>query len=145
MWSAAYPVVTPLTPARPLRFLFAWWSGATADSAAYHREIRANAPERMDALADVARSAADTFRAGDGAALSGLMGRSAELRARLAPLPPAHEQLAATVRGAGLLPNSAGSGGAVAAVVLDDAALDRAAAAVRSLGGDFVVESFGDG
>jgi hypothetical protein len=47
------------------------------------------------------------------------MGESAVLRDEVAPLPPVHNLLAAAVRAKGLTPNSAGSGGAVVALLSD--------------------------
>jgi glucuronokinase len=120
----ATPVVRVLEPAAPLEFVVAWRADAASDSGDYHRG-RQPSPAGIATLARTARAAADAFSAGDAGALSELMGFSAELRAEVAPLPPAHEELADAVRAAGLSPNSTGSGGAVVAVVTERANLER--------------------
>jgi len=140
---AATERVTVVRPARPVRIAVAWCEAAGASSDEYHRDLRASEPPRMDELAALARRAAGALAAGDATALATVMGESAAVRSTVAPLSAAHDTLAAAVTDAGLVPNSAGSGGAVAAVVTDDDSLERARGAVRGLGGDVVVETFG--
>ena len=137
------PQVTVLSPAHPVRVLVAWLPSAAGDSGAYHDALRASVDARwMPALASAARQAADAFAAGDGDRLRVCMAGSAHTRSLAAPLPPEHERLADAVR-TGLRPNSAGSGGAVAAVITSDRDGDRALAAVAALGGHSVVETYG--
>ncbi len=116
--------VTPLVAGAPLQFVIAWQPEAAGDSGDYHRRREPNAAG-MAELARIARAAADAFIAGDAAALANLMAFSAEVRRDVAPLSAEHEALADAVRAAGLSPNSAGSGGAVAAVVTERADLGR--------------------
>jgi hypothetical protein len=68
------------------------------------------------------------------------MRASAAARARLAPLPPEHERLAAALRDAGLSPNSAGSGGSVVAVLPPGHDLDRLRADIAAIGGGLVMQ-----
>lgn len=141
--SGPHPEVTALTPARPLRIAVAWLADAADDSGAYHGALRDRvAGTVMSELADLARAAAAAFSAGDGDALAEAMAASARVRDHVAPLPDTHNRLAAVVSAAGMSPNSAGSGGAVAAVVLDDAALARVTGAVEAIGGHVVVETY---
>jgi len=141
-----HPVVSVLHPHRPLRIAVMWCGAATGDSGDYHRRLRAQSAHvqgAMDQLGALARAAAFAFTDGDGRRLSELMAESAEVRARAAPLPDAHQRLAAAVQRAGLAGNSTGSGGAVAAVVTNDADLDRLKAELEAVGGAFVVETYG--
>ena len=108
--------VQPLDPRGPLDFVVAWCDSAAGDSGEYHRG-RTLPLEAVNDLARTARRAADAFSAGDADALAGLMGESARLRDDVAPLPPAHNELARRLRERGLSPNSTGSGGAVVAVL----------------------------
>ena len=57
---------------------------------------------------------------------------SARVRQRVAPLSDAHEQLANAARRAGFRPNSAGSGGAIVAVLDADP---------NAIGSPYVIES----
>lgn len=136
--AGARPLVRVLTPAKPLRFVVVWDEAAAADSGSYHQDRPAPDPDGLRDLADIARHAANAFAAGDEADLAIAMEISARLRGEIAPLPFAHQELTARVRACGLKPNSAGSGGAVIAVVRDDASLD----ALRAAGENFVVEEF---
>lgn len=124
--SGATPVVTPLSPARPIRIAVAWDASASADSGTYHRALRESAPD-VSELAVTARRAADAFVAGDAEALAALVNESGRLRAHLAPLPAEHDRIASIITG-----NSAGSGGSVAAVALDD----------TTIAADHVVETY---
>ena len=99
----------------------------------------------MAELGDLARAAAPAFAGGDAATLRDLMAASAAVRDRVAPLPEVHRRLAEAVAGAGLAPNSAGSGGAVAAVVTTDDDLGRLATALAPVGAQFAVETYGEG
>lgn len=108
--------VRVLTPATPLEFVVAWRPSAAADSGTYHAGRVVDA-EAMQELARIARGAAAAFEAGDAAALANLMALSAEVRRDAAPLPLGHNQLAEALHRAGFLCNSAGSGGAVVAVI----------------------------
>jgi hypothetical protein len=125
----------------------AWYHAAAGSSVVYHRELRQRvtqeAKEGMGELASLARDAALAFAAGDARRLAALVGESGRVRNTIAPLSSAHQRLADAVAGAGLEPNSAGSGGAVAAVVTDDACLGEATRAVRAMGGAVVVETYG--
>lgn len=115
------PVVSVVTPAAPLAFVVAWDLAAAQDSGDYHRGVGG---ADMSALADAAVRAADAFRRAEITELADAMGESAARRREVAPLPPGHEALADHVRAAGLVPNSAGSGGAVVAVLTPEAQLD---------------------
>jgi glucuronokinase len=145
--AGAVPVVTRLQPAAPIRIAVAWYPSAAGSSVVYHSDLRqrvsGGAGENMAELASLARRAAVAFSAGDAAALAAFMAASARVRALVAPLSSDHERLARAVASAGLEPNSAGSGGAVAAVVSDEGRLAHMRAAVRDIGGDVVVETFG--
>lgn len=143
--SGATPIVTTLTPAAPLRFAVAWLASASGDSGDYHGQVQATEPSLagMRELARIARVAADAFAAGDAPGLAAQMASSAALRAELAPLPVEHERLAAAVTRVGLSPNSAGSGGSVVAVIDNDEQVERLSTTVDSLGGGFVLETFG--
>ena len=142
--AGATPVVTKLAPEKPVEFLVAWLPGAAADSGDYHRRLSTRADQRgMDELADIGRAAAKAFVAGDADQLVTHMRASAEVRSRVAPLPPAHDRLAAAVQRAGMWPNSAGSGGAVVAVIADEGQRGIVAGELASIGALFVCESFG--
>jgi glucuronokinase len=126
------PQVTTLSPARPVRILVAWLAAAAGDSGAYHDALRESAPD-MTGLAATAHRAASAFAAGNADALAREMTESARLRRIAAPLSPSHERLASEIERAGLSPNSAGSGGAVAAVAFGGATVDA----------DHVIETYG--
>jgi glucuronokinase len=133
--SAEKPAVTQMVPARPLWFVVAWTPTAASDSGEYHAAVASDVDRGgMAELALIAREAGDAFAAGDASRLAELMSASAAVRARVAPLPPAHEALADALRRVGLSPNSAGSGGAVVAVLDGDA---------PELDVPFVIETFG--
>ena len=137
------PGVTPLVPARPVRVLVAWLPSAAGDSGVYHDALRASVDTAwMPALATAARRATDAFAAGDTDRLRVCMSGSSRTRSWAAPLSAEHDRLAAAVTDAGLVPNSAGSGGAVVAVVTDDHGLERAQAAVDVIGGASVIETY---
>lgn len=121
-----------LTPARPISLVVAWQPAATGDSGEYHRSVAID-EEAMGELAVIAREAAGAFERGDADELATLMDASAQTRKRAAPLSAAHEQLADAARRAGFRPNSAGSGGAIVAVVEGDPA---------RIGADYVIETF---
>jgi glucuronokinase len=112
----------PLRAGAPFRFVVAWDPDAAADSGRYHA-ARVPDPAGMRELARIGRLAASAFEAGDAAVLEGAMGASAAVRYDVAPLSEPHRALAARVRALGLTPNSAGSGGAVVALVRDEAVL----------------------
>lgn len=130
--SANTPDVRVLTPAQPLSFVVAWRPGAAEDSGDYHRSVAVD-QGAMEELASIARQAADAFERGEAEQLAALIDASARTRARAAPLSAAHEALALAARRAGFRPNSAGSGGAIVAVL--EANPER-------IGADFVVETF---
>ena len=117
---AAVGAVTPFRPGGPLTFVVAWDPSAAADSGDYHRALSPD-PAGMDALARVARAAADAFVDGDVDALEEAMDASARIRERVAPLSASHNALTDHVRAFGLCPNSTGSGGAVIALLRGDA------------------------
>ena len=79
----------------------------------------------MAELARIARAAADAFIAGDAAALANLMAFSAESAATSHHCQPSTRRWRTRCAPAGSSPNSAGSGGAVAAVVTERANLGR--------------------
>ncbi len=138
------PTVTTLVAAKPLRFVVAWLPSASGDSGDYHRQLRDAVDQGgMDELAAIARAAAAAFAAGDAGALAVHMAESAEVRARVAPLPARHQPLAVAVERAGLSPNSAGSGGAVVAVITSNDQTSKLEAELATIGASFVVESFG--
>ena len=125
------PVLVDLAVDAPVRtlaagaafeFVVAWRADASEDSGAYHRGRRG--AEGMAELAQIARDAAAAFEAGDADALESAMDASARLRDEVAPLPPAHNELADELRSAGLSPNSTGSGGAVVALLRGASKLD---------------------
>lgn len=147
--AGAEPAVTVLDPPAPVRLLVAWSPAAAAGSGKYHRALARrldrDRPRHMEALALHARAAADALAAGDEQALADAMAASARTRNRAAPLGPAHQELAGAVEGAGLRPNSAGSGGSVVAVLPDGADLDRVAAAVAGVRGEWLIETISPG
>ncbi len=130
--------VRVLRPATPLEFVVAWRPSAAADSGAYHAS-RAVDPAGMEELARIARGAAGAFEAGDGAALANLMGLSAEIRREVAPLSLGHDQLAEAIQAVGFTPNSAGSGGAVVAVVTERSRPDELRRALAPLDADYLI------
>ena len=135
----ATPTVTPLTPARALRFAVAWLPSAAADSGEYHARVAESVPGSMSELAAAARAAATAFKAGDAEALAENMAASAAIRARLAPLSSQHHVLADAVAATGLCPNSTGSGGAVVAVITSPEQPEALAAALHPIRAEFVI------
>lgn len=139
-------VITRLTPARPVRVAVAWLEEASGHSGEYHQGLRravtSDTRAGMEELAALARRAAAAFTEGDAYALASLVGEAGRLRSRVAPLSPAHQRLSAAVAAAGLQPNSAGSGGAVVAVVTDGTRLAEATTALDKLGARVVVETY---
>ena len=119
---ASDALVRPLVAGATFDFVVAWRPDASEDSGGYHRGRAGSGG--MAELAQLARAAAHAFEAGDADAVESLMDASARLRDQVAPLPPAHNELAAELRAAGLKPNSTGSGGAVIALVRDKSNLD---------------------
>ena len=124
--------VRVVAPGAPLSFMVAWSRAADGDSGEYHRTVTVDRGA-MDELAAIARDATVAFERGDAAQLATLMDASAMTRQRAAPLPPVHEQLADAARRAGFRPNSAGSGGAIVAVLEGDPG---------RIGADYVIETF---
>lgn len=135
------PLVRVLRSPNPLRFVVVWDEGAGGDSGVYHGDRAEPDADGMRDLADIARHAANAFAAGDARDLANAMEISARLRNEVAPLPMPHQNFAAKVRACGLKPNSAGSGGAVVAVLPNEEALD----ALRAEGLQFVVEDYSAG
>lgn len=143
------PQVEALVAGRPFRFVVAWLPAAAEPSGAYHRTLAAtvddHARRAMLRLGEHARHAGRALAAGDARGLRQAMGESAALRSEVAPLGARHDRLAAAVSSVGLQPNSAGSGGAVVALLDHEDDERQVSDAVEQIGGRLVVEALPGG
>ncbi len=127
------PPMRVVSPSAPLDLVVAWDGAGAAPSGRLHRTLRrrleAADPEvlaTVDALVEVARSAADALAVGDVGALARAVDLSCSLRDELGALDERTARMAATARACGAAATSAGSGGAILAVPRDRSAGDVA-------------------
>ena len=117
--------------------LVAWSDDAASPSDDYHAPLRltgAALATPMADLADLARRATAALEAADLAGVAAAMDAGWLIRQRCAPLRPDHADLVELVRAEGLAATTPGSGGSVVAVCMDEAAAERAIAAVQRAG-----------
>lgn len=130
-------VHTPTGPSIPL--LLAWSHNVASSSDDYHAPLRqtgAALAEPMGKLADLARAATTALENGDLAGVAAAMDAGWLIRQQCAPLHADHAALVELVRAEDLPATTPGSGGAVVALCLDDAATDHAITALQRAGCD---------
>lgn len=131
-------VQLPAAPsAMSIPLLVAWSVGASGASDDYHAPLRRNAAalaQPMAELAELARSAARSWQAGDVDAIAAAVDAGWCIRQSCAPLRADHAHLVELVRSCGIAATTPGSGGSVVGVIIDPAAATRAVAAVHDAG-----------
>jgi len=135
------PKVSALAPRAAsggsLSLLVGWNEATATTSEEYHGTLRASASSLstpMRVLAELAHRAARAFSAGDVAELAGAVDEGWKVRQACAPLRTDHTDLVEMVRATGLAATTPGSGGAVVAVCIDEAAVARAVSALDGAG-----------
>lgn len=130
------PIVTTLGPGAGT-LVVGWDPRLAVDSDGYHAAVRANPGADQAAgmrdLADLARSAATAWAAGDAPTVADFLDRAWLRRQRVAPLAAAHADLVNQIRATGVAATTPGSGGAVVAFATDDDQLARATTALTAM------------
>ncbi len=121
--------------------LIAWRAHTARHSGVVHGDLlarfQAGEPlvhEGMRELGLIAARARDALLASDQRGLREAADASFEWRRRMVTLDPLHVEMVDTARAAGAGVNYTGSGGSVACICADQAALDRVAAALEAIG-----------